>query len=86
VLAAAVRASSAGRITEMRRPRRHDMLEILAGMATAADLTLDAKTLGSIASRCHGDVRRGIGALAHVRFSSGLDRSRSWPAGDACWQ
>lgn len=75
-LAAAVRASSAGRVIEMRRPRRDQMVQILTGMARAADLTLDAKRLGSMASRCRGDVRRGIGALARVRFVASGDERR----------
>jgi chromosomal replication initiation ATPase DnaA len=68
ILAAAVRALPAARVIEMPRPRRDQMMQILTGMARAAELTLDAKTLGSIASRCRGDVRCGIGALARVRF------------------
>ena len=68
ILSAAVRAIPTARIIEMPRPRRDQMMQILTGMARAADLTLDAKTLGSMASRCRRDVRCGIGALARVRF------------------
>jgi chromosomal replication initiation ATPase DnaA len=68
MLAAAFRASPLGRVIEIGRPRRDQMTQILTGMARAADLALDEKTLGSMASRCHGDVRRGMCALARVRF------------------
>ena len=76
VLADAVRAAPPGRVIEMRRPRRDQMMQILTGMARAADFTLDAQTLGSMAGRCHGDVRRGIGALARVRFVASGDERR----------
>jgi chromosomal replication initiation ATPase DnaA len=38
------------------------------GRELAVGLSLGRQTVASIAARCHGDVRRGIGALTRLRF------------------
>jgi chromosomal replication initiator protein len=60
------------RLIEMGRPSSDDMRLILAALGRTAGLRLGQGVLSSVAGRCGGDVRRGIGALVRLRF----DQSR----------
>ena len=60
------------KLAEIGRPGRDGMRRILAAIATAAGLTLSARTVVSIAEQCHGDVRCALGALARLRFEQTL--------------
>jgi chromosomal replication initiation ATPase DnaA len=57
------------RVVEMRRPTDEEMGRILEVMARSADVPLDPNSIGSIAARCEGDVRRAEGAIHLLRFS-----------------
>jgi chromosomal replication initiator protein len=72
VLTERMRAMREAKLVRMESPGRDDTRRILKGLATAAGLTLDARTIAATADRCQGDVRRVVAALARHRFESTL--------------
>ena len=59
------------RVVEMRRPTDREMRRILVAKARSAGVSLDSDSIGSIAARCEGDVRRAEGAINLHRFRQG---------------
>jgi chromosomal replication initiator protein len=68
VLMAGLRKLRGARLIEMRRPKHDDIRRILAATGRTAGLKLAPKIVSSIAGRCRGDIRRGMGALVRLRF------------------
>jgi chromosomal replication initiator protein len=67
-----MRAMPEAKLVRMASPGRDDTRRILKGLATAAGLTLDARTIAATAERCQGDVRLVVAALTRHRFESTL--------------
>ena len=72
VLARAVRRVPGGRVMKLCAPTPAAMRRILAREAAASGLMVGSRTLGSLADRSRGDVRRAMGALTRLRFENSL--------------
>jgi chromosomal replication initiation ATPase DnaA len=70
VLVEGVRSLPAARIVPLRRPNNPQMRQIVRGLARTEGVLLPARKLNSIAGRCHGDVRRALGAIACQRLQA----------------
>jgi chromosomal replication initiator protein len=78
VLAAGIGKLPGAVLVEVRRPHGRSMRTIVAAAAAAIGLTLDRRTVASIAARSHGDVRQGAGALTRLRFEHRRGEARGW--------